>query len=119
MAAGAACVVVPLGCDAHPVFDMFVFVCLCACVCACIGVGCAAAAVVVDARFRVPAVDLLFAGGRGGSLADRLPQDSDASIGSGFFGKVGTFTYNGAAVAVKELKTGALDAASICAFFML
>ncbi len=60
---------------------------------------------VVDARFRIPAVDLLFADGRGGSLADRSPVDGD--------GRVCAFTYHGAAVAVKELKTGALDAASI------
>ncbi len=68
---------------------------------------------VVDARFRVPAVDLLFADGRGDSLADRSPVDGDGRIGSGFFGKVCAFTHNGAAVAVKELKTGSLDAASI------
>ncbi len=68
---------------------------------------------VVDARFRVPALDLLFADGRGGSLADRMPVDTDAGLGSGYFGKVCTFTHYGATVAVKELKTGALDAASI------
>ncbi len=68
---------------------------------------------VVDARFRVPALDLLFADGRGGSLADRRPMDGDAGLGSGFFGKVCTFIRHGAAVAVKELKTGSLDAASI------
>jgi hypothetical protein len=67
--------------------------------------------VVVDARFRVPAVDLLFADG--GSLADRSPVDGDGRLGSGFFGKVCAFTHHGAAVAVKELKTGSLDAASI------
>ena len=81
----------------------------------------AAAAVVVDARFRVPALDLLFADGRGGSLADRRPMDGDAGLGSGFFGKVCAFTHNGAAVAVKELKTGSLDVASIgtrCVFFI-
>ncbi len=81
-----------------------------------------AAAVVVDARFCVPAVDLLFADGRGGSLADRRPMDGDAGLGSGFFGKVCAFTHHGAAVAVKELKTGSLDAASIgtrCVFFTL
>jgi hypothetical protein len=76
--------------------------------------------VVVDARFRVPAVDLLFADGRGDSLADRSPVDGDGRLGSGFFGKVCAFTHHGAAVAVKELKTGSLDAASIgtrCVFF--
>ncbi len=61
----------------------------------------------------MPAVDLLFADGRGDSLADRSPVDGDGGLGSGFFGKVCTFTLNGAAVAVKELKTGSLDAASI------
>ncbi len=74
---------------------------------------------VVDARFRVPAVDLLFADG--GSLADRRPMDGAAGLGSGFFGKVCAFTHHGAAVAVKELKTGSLDAASIgrrCGFFI-
>ncbi len=68
---------------------------------------------IVDARFRVPASDLWFADGRGGSLADRMPVDTDAGLGSGFFGKISTFMHHGAAVAVKELKTGALDAASI------
>jgi hypothetical protein len=61
----------------------------------------------------MPAVDLLFADGRGDSLADRSPVDGDGGLGSGYFGKVSTFTLNGAAVAVKELKTGSLDAASI------
>ena len=81
-----------------------------------------AAAVVVDARFRVPAVDLLFADGRGDSLADRSPVDGDGRLGSGFFGKVCAFTHHGAAVAVKELKTGSLDAASIgtrCVFTLV
>ena len=32
---------------------------------------------------------------------------SDATLGSGAFGKVGTYRYHGAAVAVKELKPGA------------
>ncbi len=68
---------------------------------------------VVDARFRVPALDLLFADGRGGSLADRRPVDTDTGFSSGVFGKLCTFARHGAAVAVKELKTGALDAASI------
>ncbi len=72
----------------------------------------AAAAVVVNAKFRVPAVDLSFADGRGG-LADRIPVDTDTALGSGFFGKVCTFKHHGAAVAVKELKTGSVDAASI------
>jgi hypothetical protein len=58
-------------------------------------------------------MDLLFTDERGGSLVDRLPMDSDAGLGSGFFGKVGAFTLNGAAVAVKELKTGTSDAASM------
>ncbi len=71
----------------------------------------AAAAVVVDGRFRVPAVDLLFADGRGDSLADRSPVDGDGRLGSGFFGKVCAFTHHGMAVAVKELMTGSLDAA--------
>ncbi len=75
-----------------------------------------AGGVVVDAKFLVSAVDLLFTDGGGGSLADRRPVDSDTGIGSGSFGKVGTFSYHGAAVAVKELKTGTLDAASIGAF---
>ncbi len=66
---------------------------------------------VVNARFRVSAVDLLFADGR--SLADRSPVDGDAGLGSGLFGKVCAFTHHGTAVAVKELKTGTLDAASI------
>ncbi len=67
-----------------------------------------------DDKFRVPALDLLFADGRGGSLADRKQVDGDAGgIGSGFFGKICAFTLNGAMVAVKELKTGSLDAASI------
>ncbi len=78
----------------------------------CLRLCVSAAAVVVDARFRVPAVDMLFADGRGGSLADRRPMDGDAGLGNGFFGKVCTFTHHGAAVAVKELKTGSLDAAS-------
>jgi hypothetical protein len=84
-------------------------------VCACCGGGAwsGAGAAVVDARFRVPAVDLLFSDARGGSLADRLPKDSDTGIGSGFFGKVGAFTHHGAAVAVKELKSGTLDTGSI------
>jgi hypothetical protein len=68
--------------------------------------------VVVDARFRVPAGDLSFPDGRG-SLADRIPVDTDTALGSGCFGKVCTFTRHGAAVAVKELKTGSVDAASI------
>ncbi len=95
------------------------FVCDCLCVCACVRAA-AAAAVVVDARFRVPAVDLLFADGRGDSLADRRPIDGDAGLGSGFFGKVCTLMRHGAAVAVKELKTGSLDAASIgmCRFLL-
>jgi hypothetical protein len=96
-----------------------VFVCASACVSA--RTWAPPAAVVVDARFRVPAVDLLFADGRGGSLANRTPVDGDAGLGSGFFGKVCTFTRHGAAVAVKELKAGSLDAASIgtrCVFFL-
>ncbi len=68
-------------------------------------------------KFRVPALDLLFADGRGGSLADRSPVDGDGGLGSGFFGKVCVFTHHGAAVAVKELKAGSLDAASIGMFF--
>ncbi len=71
------------------------------------------ASVVVDARFQVPAADLLFADARAGSLADRCPRDSDAGVGSGFFGKVGAFQYHGATAAVKELKSGTLDADSI------
>ncbi len=67
----------------------------------------------MDARFHVPAADLLFTDARGGSLADRMPSDSDAGVGSGFFGKVASFTRDGAAVAVKELKSGTLDADSI------
>ncbi len=97
------------------------FVCAFVCVCVRLGVrGYRPAAVVVDARFRVPAVDLLFADGRSGSLADRSPVDGDAGLGSGFFGKVCAFTHHGAAVAVKELKAGSLDAASIgtrCSLF--
>ena len=46
------------------------------------------------------------AGGGGGA---------GAALGSGAFGKVGTYRYHGAAVAVKELKTGA-DKASIGVF---
>ncbi len=61
----------------------------------------------------MPASDLLFADGRGDSLADRSPVDGDGGLGSGFFGNVCAFTHHGAAVAVKELKTGSLDAASI------
>ncbi len=59
----------------------------------------------------MPALDLLFADGRGGSLADRRPVDTDTGFSSGVFGKLCTFARHGAAVAVKELKTGALDAA--------
>ncbi len=74
----------------------------------------------VDARFRVSAFELLFADGHGGSLADRSAVDGDAGGGSGLFGKVYVFTYHGAVVAAKELKTDSLDAASIgtrCVFF--
>ncbi len=59
------------------------------------------------------AKDLLFTDELGGNLADRAPPDGDEGIGSGFFGKIGKFSHHGAIVAVKELKTGALDAASI------
>jgi hypothetical protein len=68
---------------------------------------------VVDARFRVPALDMLFVDGRGGSLADRKPLDSDAGLGSGYFGKVCAFTHHGATVAAKELRGDTLDASSI------
>ncbi len=67
----------------------------------------------VPVKFRVPATDLLFADARGGSLADRTQHDSDVGLGSGCFGKVTAFTHHGAPVAVKELKSGALDAESI------
>ncbi len=68
----------------------------------------------------MPAFELFFVGGRGGSLADRRAVDGDVGIGSGLLGKVCAFMYHGTAVAVKELKTGALDAASIgmCRFLM-
>ena len=42
---------------------------------------------------------------------------SGAALGSGAFGKVGTYRYHGATVAVKELKAGA-DEESIGAFFL-
>jgi hypothetical protein len=66
-----------------------------------------------SARFRVAASELFFKDDRGGSLADRLHSDSDADLGAGCFGKVGAFMHHGAAVAVKELKSGTLDAGSI------
>ena len=46
----------------------------------------------------------------GGALA--------AALGSGAFGKVGTYRYHGAAVAVKELKTG-VDSENIGTVFWL
>ncbi len=69
--------------------------------------------VAVDPKFSVSARDLLFNDGRGGSLADRIPTGADSdgtdTVGTGCFGKVVSFLYNGVPVAVKELKGGAGD----------
>ena len=43
----------------------------------------------------------------------RALEQAAFSLGEGFFGKVGQFMYNGAPVAVKELKVGSLDGGSI------
>ena len=46
--------------------------------------------------------------GTGRTLAaEASSSGGGAALGSGVFGKVGTYRYNGAAVAVKELKAGA------------
>jgi hypothetical protein len=68
----------------------------------------------VDARFCVAAADLGYMDAHGGSLADGARLSVGGALGEGCFGKVGTFSYHGAAVAVKELKSDALDATSIC-----
>ena len=44
--------------------------------------------------------------------------DGGAALGSGAFGKVGTYRYHGATVAVKELKAGA-DEESIGAYVFI
>ncbi len=50
----------------------------------------------------------------GGSLADGARLSVGLADGEGCFGKVGTFSYHGVAVAVKELRSDTLDATSIC-----
>ena len=68
----------------------------------------------VDPRFVIAARSLEVDGpGSKRTLADVASVDaaggglpSGATLGSGAFGKVGTYLYNGAAVAVKELKVG-------------
>ena len=60
----------------------------------------------VDGSGRTLAVEASSGGG---------DSSSGAALGSGAFGKVGTYRYHGATVAVKELKAGA-DEESIGAF---
>ena len=43
----------------------------------------------------------------GGTLAAEASSGGGAALGSGAFGKVGTYCYHGALAAVKELKAGA------------
>ena len=62
----------------------------------------------VDGTGRTLAVEASSSGAGGG----------DVALGSGAFGKVGTYRYHGATVAVKELKAGA-DAESIGALLLL
>ena len=53
--------------------------------------------------------------GGGATLADEVGSSGDGALGSGAFGKVGTYRYHGAVVAVKQLKAGA-DEESIGSF---
>ncbi len=78
--------------------------------------GVAATGVTIPARFVVRARDLMFIDRDGGSLALRSPLATTAegsSLGEGFFGSVGQFRHHGTPVAVKELKIGSLDVASL------
>ena len=67
----------------------------------------------VDPRFVIAAsaLETVDAFGRAVTLADGVgvaaAAGSDAALGSGNFGKVRTYEYHGALVAVKELKAGA------------
>ena len=61
----------------------------------------------VDPKCVIAARSLEVAGEAGRSLADVVGAGAGAALGSGAFGKVGAYRYHGAAVAVKELKTGA------------
>ena len=69
----------------------------------------------------IAAVSLDSVDGTGRTLAAEVGSGGaggggDAALGSGAFGKVGTYRFYGATVAVKELKAGA-DEESIGAFF--
>ena len=56
----------------------------------------------------IAAVSLDTVDGSGQTLATEASSGS-AALGSGAFGKVGTYRYHGSAVAVKELKAGAKE----------
>ena len=75
----------------------------------------------MDPKCIIAAVSLDTVDGTGRTLATEASAGGSggggAALGSGAFGKVGTYRYHGATVAVKELKAG-VDAESIGALFV-